>query len=195
MTPTDDPDRSGPSDRVEGKTAMGLELISLEHGSGHQSGGNLVSEPKDHRPDIMTELLLGKAPQVTTQENDLIERLAFYLKRLEQRAGSPEPSPEPQPARRTRAPRTKKKATYYLTKALIRKLDAAQQTLVDLTEGTGAPKISKSLIVELALKTMLKDLEVSGRSSRLLKLITGIPKKNARKHENAEKTKHGEGEQ
>ncbi|SMC24875.1 hypothetical protein SAMN02746041_02125 [Desulfacinum hydrothermale DSM 13146] len=173
---------------------MGLELLPLEQIGYHQSGGNLVSEPKDHKPDIMTELLQGNAPQVTTRENDLIERLAFYLKRLEQRAASPDPAKKAPKARPPRAPRPKKKATYYLTKVLLRRLDEAQQTLKELSGESGRPIVSKSLIVELALKTAIQDLERSGRASRLVKLIGSLQAQHARAQEKAGRKKHGEGQ-
>ncbi len=142
-------------------------------------GANSVSHHKDQPPDIMAELLKGSVPHVTTQENDIIERLAFYLKRLEQQGFGNEVSGNRRLASRSRVSRPKKKATYYLSKVVLAQLDAALGTLGEYTEETARPKVSKSMVVELALKYVLKDLESRGERSRLVKLIRAFQKKTA----------------
>ncbi len=69
--------------------------------------------------DFMGALLNEEAPEITTEENDIIERLAFYLRRLEHRNGA-ETAPERQAhTARPKDLRPKKKVTYYLTKLII----------------------------------------------------------------------------
>lgn len=124
--------------------------------------------------DIMGALLKGEAPKITTEENDIIERLAFYLRRLEHR-NAPNAAKDPQvlPVR-TKDARPKKKVTYYLTKFVIQQLEKAQQKLVEAESEGIKLKISKSVIVETALRAALQELEAKGSKSRLHRILQDV---------------------
>ncbi|MGQ9483719.1 MAG: hypothetical protein ACUVSA_01750 [Desulfosoma sp.] len=121
--------------------------------------------------DIMGALLRGEAPQVTTEENDIIERLAFYLRRLEHRSATVEPEERHGARTRPKDTRPKKKVTYYLTKLIIQHLEKAQQGLLEAFDGESKPKISKSVVVEAALQTALQELDAKGPKSRLFQML------------------------
>lgn len=141
-------------------------------------GGFPVAASRQREPmDIMGALLNGEAPKVTTEENDIIERLAFYLRRLEHRNGS-ETSPERQAhAARPKDARPKKKVTYYLTKLIIQHLEKAQEKLVEAESEETRPKISKSMIVETALRGALQELDAKGPKSRLFRMLQDVCRK------------------
>jgi hypothetical protein len=59
------------------------------------------------------------------------------------------------------------KATFYLDPAVLEGLEDAWHRLRKLTKGTERGKVSKSLIVEVALELALRDLEEQGEASHL----------------------------
>jgi len=138
-------------------------------------GGFPVAPSRQKEPmDIMGALLNGKAPKITTEENDIIERLAFYLRRLEHRNGF-ETAHEPQAfTARPKDSRPKKKVTYYLTKLIIQHLEKAQEKLAEADPEGLRPKISKSVIVETALRTALQELDAKGPKSRLFRMLQDV---------------------
>lgn len=141
--------------------------------------------------DIMGALLKGEVPKVTTEENDIIERLAFYLRRLEHRNASIAPEERHGAWTRPKDARPKKKVTYYLTKLIIQHLEKAQQGLLKVSEGDPKPRISKSVIVETALRTALQELDAKGPKSRLFRMLHEVCNKTAEPHR-ASKTASGE---
>lgn len=124
--------------------------------------------------DIMGALLKGEAPKITMEENDIIERLAFYLRRLEHR-NAPDAAKDPQvfPVRSKDA-RPKKKVTYYLTKLIIQQLENAQQKLAEAKAEGIKLKISKSVIVETALRAAFQELDAKGSRSRLHRILWDV---------------------
>lgn len=64
----------------------------------------------------------------------------------------------------------KVKATYYLSQKAVDALEDAQYQLRKMA-GESRSKVSKSIIVELAIQMALEDVEAKGNKSRLLKDI------------------------
>ncbi len=127
--------------------------------------------------DIMGALLSGEEPKVTTEENDILERLAFYLRRLEHRNTSNGHEERKGVLTRPKDARPKKKVTYYLTKLIIQHLEKAQQIFLDAPSDEPKPKISKSVIVETALRTALRELDAKGPKSRLFQMLHEVCRK------------------
>ncbi|ROQ91086.1 hypothetical protein EDC27_2363 [Desulfosoma caldarium] len=141
--------------------------------------------------DIMGALLKGEVSKVTTEENDIVERLAFYLRRLEHRNANIAPEERPSARTRPKDARPKKKVTYYLTKLIIHHLEDAQQGLLKASEGEPKPRISKSMIVETALRMALQELDAKGPKSRLFRRVHEICHKTTKSHR-VSKTPSGE---
>jgi hypothetical protein len=76
----------------------------------------------------------------------------------------PENSPTRAPAD---APVERVKATFYLDPTVLERLEEAWHRLRKLTKGTERGKVSKSLIVEVALDLALQDLQEQGEASYL----------------------------
>jgi lipopolysaccharide biosynthesis regulator YciM len=57
------------------------------------------------------------------------------------------------------------KATFYLDPTVLERLEEAWHRLRKLTKGAERGKVSKSLIVEVALELALQDLEEQGEAS------------------------------
>ncbi len=138
-------------------------------------GGFPVAPCRHEGPtDIMGALLTGEAPKITTEENDIIERLAFYLRRLEHRNAPDAAYDRKVLSTRAKDARPKKKVTYYLTKLIIQHLEKAQEKL-EATESEGhKAKISKSVIVETALRSALQELDAKGPKSRLFRMLQEV---------------------
>lgn len=138
-------------------------------------GGFPVAPSRQKEPmDIMGALLNGEAPKITTEENDIIERLAFYLRRLEHRNGSETPQARQAYTAQPKDARPKKKVTYYLTKLIIQHLEKAQEKLTEAESEGLRPKVSKSVIVETALRAALQELDTKGPKSRLFRMLQDV---------------------
>ncbi|MEJ5348828.1 MAG: hypothetical protein WHS46_09090 [Desulfosoma sp.] len=142
------------------------------------TGGSPVAPSRKEEPmDIMGALLRGEEPKVTTEENDILERLAFYLRRLEHRNASAGHDDRKGTLTRPKDAQPKKKVTYYLTKLIIQHLEKAQHILLDAPSDESKPRISKSVIVETALRTALQELDAKGPKSRLFQMVHEVCRK------------------
>jgi hypothetical protein len=63
------------------------------------------------------------------------------------------------------------KATFYLDPTVLEQLEEAWHQLRKLTRGTDRGKVSKSLIVEVALALALQDLKAQGEASPLARTM------------------------
>lgn len=68
----------------------------------------------------------------------------------------------------------KTKATYYISQQLIEDIDQAWFDLRKLLKPTDRGKLSKSLLVELAVKVAVEDFRKNGKNSILLQQILNI---------------------
>jgi hypothetical protein len=75
-------------------------------------------------------------------------------------AGPPTRAPADAPVERV-------KATFYLDPTVLERLEEAWHRLRKLTKGVARGKVSKSLIVEVALELALHDLKEQGEASHL----------------------------
>ena len=63
------------------------------------------------------------------------------------------------------------KATFYLSREVLFSLEEARLKLRELARPEGRAKISKSLIVEVAIHLAIEDLEASGEKSPLARML------------------------
>ena len=63
------------------------------------------------------------------------------------------------------------KATFYLSREVLFSLEEARLKLRVLARPEGRAKISKSLIVEVAIHLAIEDLEASGEKSPLARML------------------------
>lgn len=87
------------------------------------------------------------------------------IKPVRQKKTSPPPAKEPE-----EAPGDKNKATFYISGQVLEDLEAGWIQLRKLSPIKTRGQISKSLIVELALKVALEDLSSKGDKSLLAKI-------------------------
>ena len=59
------------------------------------------------------------------------------------------------------------KASFYLTREVLASLEEARLKLREMARPEGKAKITKSLIVEVAIQLAIEELETSGRKARL----------------------------
>ena len=63
------------------------------------------------------------------------------------------------------------KATFYLTKEVLDYLEEARLKLREMARPEGRAKITKSLIVEVAIQLAIEELEASGEKSPLAGML------------------------
>jgi hypothetical protein len=63
------------------------------------------------------------------------------------------------------------KATFYLSREVLFSLEEARLKLRELARPEGRAKITKSLIVEVAIHLAIEDLEASGEKSPLARML------------------------
>ena len=63
------------------------------------------------------------------------------------------------------------KATFYLTREVLASLEEARLKLREMARPEGKAKITKSLIVEVAIQLAIEDLEASGEKSPLAGML------------------------
>jgi hypothetical protein len=69
------------------------------------------------------------------------------------------------------ADRPSVKATFYLTREVLVSLEEARLKLREMARPEGKAKITKSLIVEVAIQLAIEDLQASGEKSPLAAML------------------------
>lgn len=122
-----------------------------------------------NKQDIMDDLLKGSSEDATHE--------ASSLARLIHRTGESESVKHPtgssssQDQKKTPVSESKKKSTHYLSEEIFADLDDARDKINELVHPRVKSKISKSRIVNQALRMILKEFEEKGEKSHLIKEI------------------------
>lgn len=122
-----------------------------------------------NKHDIMDALLQGSAEDAAAE--------APSLAKLIHRTGEPasaKPSvgiPSSPDRKKKPASDSKKKSTHYLSEDIFADLDEARDKINELMHQRLKSRISKSRIVDQALRMILKDFEEKGEKSPLIKEI------------------------
>ena len=130
-------------------------------------------------PDILGSLLGDTSKTeyhntgIPEYHNDSMPELQPASKTVRKSTGKPVSKPTSKPVSQKKAgaqePAEKVKATFYLDAQAVEALEAGWMELRKLADKKDRSQISKSLIVELALKLALEDLEKKGADSSLAK--------------------------
>lgn len=118
-----------------------------------------MSDPKKF--DILGDLLRGR--ERTPSETTVIERMI--------RGQGEKLSVHDLPERRPASPLAKVKTTYYLGEEVYENLEDARQSIADLMPEEARHRVTRSLLVELAIKLVLRDFERKGRESAICQLL------------------------
>ncbi|MBU2538948.1 MAG: hypothetical protein KKH22_10970 [Proteobacteria bacterium] len=122
-----------------------------------------------NKKDIMDDLLKGSSEDTTHE--------ASALTRLIHRTGESSSAKHPagdsscQDQKKSPAGDSKKKSTHYLSEEIFADLDDARDKINELVQPRVKSKISKSRIVNQALRMILKEFEEKGEKSHLIKEI------------------------
>ncbi len=127
--------------------------------------------PRHGQRDILDELLKGITGEVPAGDAE--------LERLLRREVSEEAPPE-KPKKIAARPKggAKKKTTHYLSAETCGELDSARERINLLVRRRLSAKVSKSKIVDQAIKMILREFEEQGESSPLIQeIMRDIPRK------------------
>jgi hypothetical protein len=122
--------------------------------------------------DIMDALLKGSS-------EDAADEALSLAKLIHRKGGEPEGgrqpvagslSPEAE-TKKTPGSESKKKSTHYISEEIFEDLDDARDKINELVHPRLKSRISKSRIVDQALRMILKDFEEKGEKSHLIKEI------------------------
>lgn len=121
--------------------------------------------------DILEDILTGDHDHPVPGLDELTQLITNQTK--------PTPAQQTQTRKKaTRPPKkAKKKTTHYLSKEVFEELDEARDILKTMLPGKNRPQISKSGIVDAALKMILHELADKGEDSALLKQLRQDQKK------------------
>ena len=118
--------------------------------------------------DILDELLVEKdeeyGPELITLEKIIHRKTGAVDKALNAKASVPGQS-------KKRKKQRKKKTTHYISQEVFTALGDAKALLKEQLSPEQRSSVSKSRIVDLALKNILEDLAAAGEESMLFKLI------------------------
>lgn len=121
-----------------------------------------------HKHDIMDDLLKGSSEDTASEASSL----AKLIHRAGENASSAKPPAESaadQDQKKAHGGDGKKKSTHYLSGEIFDDLDEARDKINELVHPRLKSKISKSRIVDQALRMILKDFEEKGEKSHLIK--------------------------
>ncbi|MEW6595419.1 MAG: hypothetical protein AB1413_11175 [Thermodesulfobacteriota bacterium] len=129
-----------------------------------------MSDPRKF--DILGSLLRGR--ERPTDETVAIEKM------LRGQRGQPifQERPERQPDSRL----AKVKTTYYLGEEVYENLEDARQAIADMLPEETRHRVTRSLLVELAIRLVLRDFEKKGRESAICQwLFRGLARSGKRR--------------
>lgn len=118
-----------------------------------------MSDPKKF--DILGDLLRGR--ERTPSEATAIEKMIRGQGDKLSVHDLAERRPDPRLA--------KVKTTYYLGEEVYENLEDARQTIADMMPEETRHRVTRSLLVELAIKLVLRDFEKKGRESAICQLL------------------------
>ncbi len=117
------------------------------------------------KQDVLKAILNGS-------EDNFVPGLEELEKLIHRSVKPPEAAPAMKKPRAKREKRPKKrKTTYYLTEDIFENLGAAKEIIRKMLPDIQKSKISKTRIVDSALKMILKEFETKGNDSALVKQI------------------------
>ena len=128
---------------------------------------------KEKQRDIMDELL-STTPQSVPAE---IQELTDFLNDQREQDGDSSKNLGGKTTKKKRRKKTgaKRKTTHYLSEEIFDGLDEAKEKIRKIAPTDQKTSISKSQIVDRALKMILHDFEAKGEKSSLVRLVLESP--------------------
>lgn len=120
---------------------------------------------KKFSKDVLEDVLTGEHDQHVPGLDELTQLIADQVK------PTPEPPPKTDKTPIRQKKRVKKKTTYYLSKEVFEELGEARDTLKNMLPEKDRSQVSKSGIVNAALKMILQELADKGADSVLFKQL------------------------
>ncbi|MFH1021213.1 MAG: hypothetical protein V1782_11495 [Pseudomonadota bacterium] len=131
---------------------------------------------KNKHNDIMDALLKGLSEDTEHEGSSL----AKLIHRAGETASAKDPAGNPpcQDSPKTLGSDSKKKSTHYLSEEIFADLDGAREKINVILHQRLKSRVSKSRIVDEALRMILKEFEEKGEKSHLIKeILKGIRRK------------------
>ncbi|MDG4475257.1 hypothetical protein [Thiovibrio frasassiensis] len=122
-----------------------------------------------NKHDIMDDLLKG-ASEDTPLEAPSLAKLIHRTGETTRATHPGESASDPE-QKKAPGPDSKKKSTHYLSEEIFEDLDDARDKINELVHQRLKSRVSKSRIVNQALRMILKDFEEKGEKSHLIKEI------------------------
>lgn len=122
-----------------------------------------------NKHDIMDDLLKG-SPEDPSTEAPSLTKLIHRSGETTSTSHTAE-NASPQRQKKTSPSDSKKKSTHYLSEEIFTDLDEAREKINELVHPRVKSRISKSRIVNQALRMILKEFEEKGEKSHLIKEI------------------------
>lgn len=125
--------------------------------------------------DVLAELLSGTSTEGVISKKELID-LNKFIESIPTNATTVKIGNHPDKIKKVSASgekqrKTKKKTTCYLSQENFRDLGNAKIKMQSIVKGKHRSRISKSQIVDHALSLILKEFDVEGEKSRLMRII------------------------
>ena len=125
---------------------------------------------EEEKKDILSEILGGSEEDVVEGLEELCEIINLETISFN---GSKSPGTKSIPPKKTIRKTTKKQASHYLTEKVLEELGETKSELRELFPSIPKSKVTKSRIVDLALRTILEEYKEKGLESKLIrKLMT-----------------------
>lgn len=127
---------------------------------------NMSNKPK--KQDILKDLLSNPSGETTPE----LEALTRFIQKKGREPQEPEDGDQDSStrSRRSKLP-PKKRTTCYLKKDIFKNLGKTKKKIREMVPPESKTSISKSLIVAQALRIILKEFEIKGKNSVLVKQI------------------------
>ncbi len=129
-----------------------------------------------NKNDIMDDLLKSASEEADHEGSSLAKLIHRAGEKATARPSAASPSsPDPQ---KVSGGDSKKKSTHYLSGEIFADLDEARDKINELVHQRLKTRVSKSKIVDQALRMILKEFEEKGENSHLIKeILKGIRRK------------------
>lgn len=130
-----------------------------------------------NKNDIMDDLLKGTSEDAEHEASSLA-KLIHRAEKASPATHPPESRSCPDPKKAPPSGDSKKKSTHYLSGEIFADLDDAKDKINELVHPRLKSRVSKSRIVDQALRMILKEFEEKGEKSHLIKeILKGIRQK------------------
>ncbi len=123
---------------------------------------------KEEKKDILAEILNGSEDEVIDGLEELCKIISLESISFKESSASRENAA---PVKKTRKKPVRKQVSHYLTEKVLEELGETKSELRELFPSMPKSKVTKSRIVDLALKTILEEYKQKGLESKLIRRL------------------------